>query len=39
MNANMGHTMQGSVWLASLLDELKVDFFRDRCGLPNYKFP
>ena len=24
-----------AVWLPSLPDELKVDFFRNRCGLPN----
>jgi len=28
-----------TVWLPSLSDELKVDFFKDRCGLPNYRFP
>jgi hypothetical protein len=27
-----------TVRLPSLPDELKVDFFRNRCGLPNYKF-
>lgn len=25
--------------LLTLLEDLKVDFFRDNCGLPNYKFP
>jgi len=28
-----------TVWLSSLPDELKVDFFRDMCGLANYIFP
>ncbi|XP_024632809.1 uncharacterized protein [Medicago truncatula] len=37
--ANMGHTMQGSVWLNVLPSELHLDFFRDRLGLPNYRFP
>ena len=27
-----------TVWLPSLSDDFKVDFFRDRCGLPNYRF-
>jgi len=37
--ANMGHTMEGSVWLDMLPMELHLDFFRDRVGLPNYRFP
>jgi len=37
--ANLGHSMVGSVWLDSLPDEMKTDFFRDRCGLQNYRFP
>ena len=36
--ANMGHSVQGSVWLSSLPAELNVDFFRDRCGLPTTDF-
>jgi len=28
-----------TVWLPSLPEYLKVDFFRDICGLPNYRFP
>ena len=37
--ANMGHTMQGSVWIDMLPTELHLDFFRDRVGLPDYMFP
>jgi len=37
--ANMGHAVQGSVWLTALPPELNFDFFRDRCGLSNYKCP
>jgi len=37
--ANRGHFIQGSVWLDSLLTELHLDFFCDRVGLPNYRFP
>lgn len=37
--ANMGHLVQGSGWLASLPPELHSDFFRERCSLPNYRFP
>jgi len=37
--ANRGHLIQRSVWLASLPTELHLDFFRDRVGLPNYRFP
>jgi len=37
--ANRGHLIQGSVWLDSLPTELHFDFFRDRVGLPNYRFP
>jgi len=37
--AALGHSMVGAVWLDTLPDELKIDFFRDRCGLPNYRFP
>jgi len=37
--ANMGHAVQGAVWLSALPLELSFDFFRDRCGLPNYRFP
>lgn len=39
MLANMGHTMQGSVWLDLFPAELYLDFFWDRVGLPNYRFP
>jgi ribonuclease HI len=37
--ANMGHSMVGEIWLNALPADLKYDFFRDRCGLPNYRFP
>jgi len=37
--AALGHSMVGEVWLDTLPEELKIDFFRDRCGLPNYRFP
>ena len=37
--ANMGHVILSSIWLDTLLMELHLDFFRDRVGLPNYRFP
>lgn len=37
--ANMGYDIQGSVWLDMLPVELHFDFYRDRIGLPNYRFP
>ena len=37
--AALGHSTIGEIWLDTLLDEVKIDFFRDRCGLPNYRFP
>jgi len=37
--ANMGHSVQGAVWVPTLPPTLGSDFFRDRCGLPNYRFP
>ena len=37
--ANMGHDIQGSVWISTLQTELHLNFFRDRVGLPNYRFP
>jgi len=27
-----------AVWLSTLPSELRFDFFRDKCGLPNYRF-
>jgi len=36
--ANLGHSMIGEIWLDTLPDEVKADFFRDRCSLPNYRF-
>ena len=37
--ANMSHLVQGPVWVASLPLELHSNFFRERCSLPNYRFP
>jgi len=37
--ANLGHSMVGEIWLDTLSYEMKTDFFRRRCGLPNYRFP
>jgi hypothetical protein len=37
--ANLGHSVVGTVWQNSLPHALALDFFRDRCGLPNYRFP
>jgi len=31
--AALGHSMVGEVWLDTLPDALKIDFFRDRCGI------
>lgn len=35
----MRHAIQGFVGISSLPTELHLDFFRDRVGLPNYRFP
>ncbi|KEH25465.1 transmembrane protein, putative [Medicago truncatula] len=37
--ANLGHSITGAVWHSTLPPDLGFDFFRDRCGLPNYRFP
>jgi ribonuclease HI len=37
--ASMGHSIDGAVWLHTLPSNLSLYFFRDRCGLPNYRFP
>lgn len=37
--ANMGHGIIGSIWLDTLPYEIHSDFYRDRIGLPNYRFP
>ena len=37
--ATLGHSIVGEIWLDNLPDEVKIDFYRDRCGLPNYRFP
>ena len=36
--ADMDHAIQGSVWFDALPAELHMDFYRDRIGLPNYRF-
>ena len=33
-----GHSITGTVWFGSLPKSLSTDFFRDRVGLPNYRF-
>jgi len=37
--ANLGHSVVGAIWLATLPPTLTLDFFRDRCGFPNYRYP
>jgi hypothetical protein len=37
--AALGHSIVGEIWLDNLLNEVKIDFYRDRCELPNYRFP
>ena len=37
--AFLGHSAIGAVWLDRLPTVLSLDFFRDRCGLPNYRLP
>jgi len=37
--ANLGHAIVREIWLDNLPDAVKKDFFRDRCGLPNLRFP
>jgi len=37
--ANIGHAVQGVVWLSALPSELFLDFFQDICSLSNYRFP
>ena len=37
--ADRGHVIQGSVWFDTLPAGLHMDFYRDRTGLPNYRFP
>jgi len=36
---DFGHSIMGSVWVGSLPRSLVADFFHDRVGLPNYRFP
>jgi len=37
--ASMGHSSVGVVWLDTLPNDARLDLYRDRCGLPNYRFP
>ncbi|KEH15785.1 hypothetical protein MTR_0553s0050 [Medicago truncatula] len=37
--ASLGHSSVGQVWLDILPTDLYLDFFRDRCRLPNYRLP
>ncbi|XP_039686503.1 uncharacterized protein [Medicago truncatula] len=37
--ASLGHSCVGQVWLHNLPSALCLDFFRDRCGFPNYRLP
>jgi hypothetical protein len=37
--ASMGHSIIDAVWLDTIPNDLRLDFYRDRCGLPNYRFP
>ncbi|XP_024634463.1 uncharacterized protein [Medicago truncatula] len=37
--ANLGHSITSAVWHSTLPPDLGFDYFRDRCGLPNYRFP
>lgn len=37
--ANIDHSIQGSIWFEELPTDLRVDFFRDIFGLPNFGFP
>ncbi|AES97761.1 hypothetical protein MTR_5g059590 [Medicago truncatula] len=36
---NIGHTITRVVWHSTLPPGLGSVFYRDRCGLPNYRFP
>ncbi|KEH33166.1 hypothetical protein MTR_3g026170 [Medicago truncatula] len=37
--ANMGHSIQGTVWLSVSPPELHADFYKDHCDVPRYRFP
>lgn len=37
--ASLGHNIDGTVWLDTFPTSVTYDFFRDRSGLPNYRFP
>ncbi|AES88226.2 transmembrane protein, putative [Medicago truncatula] len=37
--ASLGHYRVGEVWMDNVPTDLSLDFFRDRCGLPNYRLP
>jgi hypothetical protein len=36
--AALDHSIFGEIWLDILPDEVKIDFYRGRYGLPNYRF-
>ena len=37
--ASLGHDLSDTIWFDVLPPSLSLDFFRDRNGLPNYRFP
>jgi len=37
--ASMGHAAHDTIWLTTLPPALNYDFFRDKVGMPNYRFP
>ena len=37
--ATIGHAVHDTVWFTLLPHDVTSDFFRDRVGLPNYRFP
>ena len=37
--ATIGHRLVGSIWFDSLPSSMSLDFFRERHGLPNFRFP
>jgi ribonuclease HI len=37
--ASLGHYSVGEIWMDNLPTDLSLDFFRDRCGFPNYRLP
>lgn len=39
MASDLGHDLTGTVWFDMLPPSLSLDFFKDRIGLPNHRFP